>query len=331
MFQITRRALAATAAGLAIAAAGPALAQGWPNKPITLIIPFAAGGPSDTLGRLMADHLGRALGQQIVVENVAGAGGNAGAERAAKAAPDGYTLFNHHSGLTAAPALYANLRYDPRTAFEPMGLVNTGPMVLTSRKTLETKDAKELFAWLKSQGDKATVAHAGVGSNSFVCGTLLSQFLGVKPSMPAYRGTGPAMNDLVGGQIDVLCDQATTAVPQIQAGTIKAYVVTSSDRLASLPNVPSAKEADAPQFTVTIWNAVYGPKGTPKEVVDKVNAAVGKFITDPTIIKRFADTGTVPFPPEMRSIEAHAKWLVSEFARYDTMFKAAGVTKQEVK
>jgi len=323
--------LAAAAAGLALAAAGPATAQAWPNKPITLIIPFAAGGPSDTLGRLMADHFGRTLGQQIVVENVAGAGGNAGAERAAKSPPDGYTLFSHHSGLTAAPALYANLRYDPRAAFEPMGLVNTGPMVLTSRKTLEMKDAKELFTWLKTQGAKATVAHAGVGSNSFVCGTLLSQFLGIKPSMPAYRGTGPAMNDLVGGQIDVLCDQATTAVPQIQAGTIKAYVVTSGERLASLPNVPSAKEAGAPDFTVTIWNGMYGPKGTPKEVIDKVNAAIGKFVTDPTIIKRFADTGTVPFPASQRSIDAHAKWLVSEFTRYETMFKAAGVAKQEIK
>jgi tripartite-type tricarboxylate transporter receptor subunit TctC len=170
-----------------------------------------------------------------------------------------------------------------------------------------------------------------VGSNSFVCGTLLSQFLGIKPSTPAYRGTGPAMNDLVGGQIDVLCDQATTAVPQIQAGTIKAYVVTSGERLASLPDVPSAKEAGAPDFTVTIWNGIYGPKGTPKEVIDKVNAAVGKFITDPAVVKRFADTGTVPFGPDMRSTDAHAKWLVAEFARYEKMFAAAGVKKQEAK
>jgi tripartite-type tricarboxylate transporter receptor subunit TctC len=307
------------------------MAQSWPNKPITLIIPFAAGGPSDTLGRLLADHLGRTLGQQVVVENIAGAGGNAGAERAAKAAPDGYTLFNHHSGLTAAPALYANLRYDPRTAFEPMGLINTGPMVLTSRKNLETKDAKELFDWLKKQGDKATVAHAGVGSNSFMCGLLLAQFLGTKPSTPAYRGTGPAMNDLVGGQIDVLCDQATTAVPQIQAGTIKAYLVTSNERLASLNSIPSAKEADAPGMVMTIWNGIYGPKGTPKEVIDKVNAAVGKFISDPAVIKRFADTGTVPFAADMRSPEAHGKWLTENFAMFDKLFTAAGVKKQEAK
>lgn len=331
MSKLTKRALGIATAAIALAAAMPAFAQGYPNKPITLIIPFAAGGPSDTLGRLMADHLGRTLGQQIVVENVAGAGGNAGADRAAKATPDGYTLFSHHSGLTAAPALYTNLRYDPRTAFVPMGLVNTGPMVLTSRKTLETKDAKALFAWLKEQGPKATIAHAGVGSNSFVCATLLSQVLGIKPSMPAYRGTGPAMNDLVGGQIDVLCDQATTAVPQIQAGTIKAYAVTSSERLGSLKDVPSAKEAGLADFTVTIWNGMYGPKGVPQEVVDKVNAAIAKFVTDETIVKRFADTGTVPFAPDMRSPAAHAKWLVTEFERYEKMFGAAGVTKQEAK
>ena len=171
-------------------------------------------------------------------------------------------------------------------------------MVLLSKKALETKDAKELFAWLKAQGDKASVGFAGVGSNSYICATLLQQQLGVKLAMVPYRGTGPAMIDLVAGQIDVLCDQATTAVPQIQGGTVKAYAVTSTERLDSIKDVPSAKEAGLPDFNVTIWNGLYAPKGVPKEVVDKVNAAVGKMVTDATVLERFAATGTQPFPAD---------------------------------
>ncbi len=222
-------ALVATTLATAIVATAalPSLAQNYPSKPINVIVVFAAGGPSDTLARLLSDHLGRQFGQQLVVENVAGAGGTTGTDRAAKAAPDGYTILTHHSGLTAAPALYANLKFDPKTAFEPLGLINTGPMVMLSRKTLETKDMGELVKFLKEKGDKATIGFAGVGSNSYVCAMVLQQLIGAKLSMVAYRGTGPAMNDLVGGQIDVLCDQATTAVPQIQGGTVKAYAVTS--------------------------------------------------------------------------------------------------------
>lgn len=320
--------LVATAA---VSLPGTLNAQGYPDKPITLIVPFAAGGPSDTIGRLVAEHLGRNLGQQVVVENVGGAGGTLGSERLAKAAPDGYTLLTHHGALAAAPALYANLRYDSKTAFEPLGLVNTGPMVLLSKKTLETKDAKELFAWLKAQGNKATVGFAGVGSNSYICATLLQQQLGVKLAMVPYRGTGPAMIDLVAGQIDVLCDQATTAVPQIQGGTVKAYAVTSTERLDSIKDVPSAKEAGLPEFSVTIWNGLYAPKGVPADVVTKVNAAIGKMVTDPTILERFAATGTTPFPAAMRTPAEHAKYLTREFARFEAMFKAVGVTPQEAK
>ncbi len=314
-----------------IVAPVPALAQAWPSKPITLIVPFAAGGPSDVLGRLMADHLGRTLGQQIIVENVAGAGGTLGADRAAKAAPDGYTLLTHHSGLPAAPALYANLKYDAKTAFEPVGLVNTGPMVLLSRKTLEAKDAAALATWLKEQGDKATIGFAGVGSNSFICATLLQQILGVKLSMVAYRGTGPAMNDLVGGQIDVLCDQATTAVPQIQAGTVKAYTVTSAERLSSLKDVPSNKEIGLPKLEVTIWNGLYAPKGTPGDIVEKLNAALAKMLSDPIMLSRFDATGTVAFAPAMRSREAHVKHLGEQLEFFQTMFAAAGLKKEEAK
>jgi tripartite-type tricarboxylate transporter receptor subunit TctC len=319
----------ALAAALALPLA--AKAQPYPNKPVNVIVVFAAGGPSDTIARLLSDHLGRQFSQQLVVENVAGAGGTIGTDRVAKAAADGYTILTHHSGLTAAPALYANLKFDPRTAFEPLGLINTGPMVMLSRKTLETKTMAELVAWLKEKGDKATIGYAGVGSNSFVCATVLQQLIGVKLAMVAYRGTGPAMNDLVGGQIDVLCDQATTAVPQITGGTVKAYAVTSGERLASLKDVPSNKEVGFPGFEVTIWNGAYAPKGTPKEVIEKWNAAIGKFVTDPVILERMAATGTVPFPAAKRSPAAHAAFLTEQFAFYEKMFAAAGIAKQEAK
>lgn len=319
------------AAAVAMAVAGAAWAQGYPNRQITQIVVFAAGGPSDTLGRLIADHVGRQFGQQIVIENVKGAGGTIGTERAAKAPPDGYTILTHHNGLTTAPALYANLRFDPRTAFEPMGLINTGPMVLVGRKTHETNTLKELVAWLKEKGDKATMGFAGVGSNSWVCATVLQQQIGVKLAMVPYTGTGPAMQDLVAGQIDVLCDQATTATNQILGGNIKAYAVTSDKRLAGLKDVPSNVEAGLPGLKHVVFNAAYVPKGTPKSVIDKWNEAIGKFVSDPVIVERFAATGTVPFPPEMRSPAAHAKFLEEQFDFYAKLFAAANVTKEEAK
>lgn len=306
-------------------------ADDYPNKPVSIIVVFAAGGPSDILARILSDHVGRQFGQQLIVENVAGAGGTIGSDRAAKSPPDGYTILTHHSGLTAAPALYANLKVDYHAAFEPLGLINTGPMVMLSRKTLETKSMAELVAWMKEKGDKATIGYAGAGSNSYVCAMVLQNLLGVKLSMVAYRGTGPAMNDLVGNQIDVLCDQATSAVPQITSGAVKAYAVTSSDRLASIADVPSNREAGFPGFNVTIWNGAYAPKGTPKPIIEKWNAALRKFVTDPQVIERFAQTGTVPFPPEMRSPEAHARHLTEQFAFYEKMFAAAGIKKEEAK
>ena len=325
-----------TSAGLALAislALAPAatLAQDYPSKPINVIVVFAAGGPSDTLARQLTDHIGRHWNQQLIVETVAGAGGTLGTDRAARAAPDGYTILTHHSGFTAAPALYSNLKFDSRGAFEPLGLINTGPMVMLSRKTLETKNMAELVAFLKEKGDRATIGFAGVGSNSYVCATVLQNLIGTKLAMVAYRGTGPAMNDLVGGQIDVLCDQATSAVPQIKGGTVKAYAVTNSVRDVSIADVPSNTEAGFPGFQVTIWNGAYAPKGTPKDVLDKWNTAIGKFVSEPAVVQRFAETGTVPFPPDMRSREAHAKWLDEQFAFYEKLFSSLGVGKQEAK
>lgn len=317
--------------GMALGMSAWAQAQSYPSKQITQIVVFAAGGPSDTLGRLLGEHVGRQFGQQIVVENVKGAGGVIGMERAAKAAPDGYTIMTQHGSLTAAPALYSNLRFDPRTAYEPMGLINTGPMVVLSRKTLETGTLKELIGWIKEKGDKVTIGFAGVGSNSYVCAVLLQQQIGAKLAMVPYTGTGPAMQDLVAGQIDMLCDQATTATQQILSGTVKAYAVTSAQRLTGLKDVPSNVEAGLPGLDYTIWNAAYAPKGTPKEVVDRWNEAIGKFVTDPAIVERFAATGTVAFPPEMRSVAAHAKFLAEQFDFFAKLFAEAGLKKEEAK
>jgi tripartite-type tricarboxylate transporter receptor subunit TctC len=315
----------------AVAVRSPAHAETYPDRPITLIVVFAAGGPSDTYARLLAEHVGRQLGQQIVVENVPGAGGTLGTARAASAAPDGYTILTHHMGMAAAPALYANLKFDPKASFEPVGLVNTGPMVLLGRKTLPPSTLGELVAWLKEQGEKATIAFAGVGSNSFICASVLQQAAGVKPAMVPYRGTGPAMTDLLGGQIDLLCDQATTAVPQVQSGTVKAFAVTSPERLASLPDVPGNREAGLPGFDVTIWNGIYAPKGTPKVVIERWNEAIGRFVTDPAVVERLAATGTVVFPPEMRTVAAHARFLDQQLEFFARLFAQADVRKLEAK
>jgi tripartite-type tricarboxylate transporter receptor subunit TctC len=332
MLTASRRSLVSiVVAAMALLLPAHAQAQSWPTKQITLVVPFAAGGPSDVIGRLAADHMGRTLGQQIIVENIGGAGGTLGMDRVAKADPDGYTILLHHSAFTAAPALYSNLKFDARTAFQPIGLVNTGPMVLLSRKTLDVKDAAGLIAWMKDKGDMATVAYAGAGSNSFICATVLQNLTGTKPSMVPYRGTGPAMNDLVGGQIDILCDQSTTAVPQVQSGSVKAYAVTSPERSASLPDVPSNKEAGLPGLQVTIWNALYAPKDTPKPVIDSLNAALGKMLVDADMLKRFEATGTVAFPPDRRSIEAHTAHMTEQFEFFKQMFAKAGIKQQEAK
>jgi tripartite-type tricarboxylate transporter receptor subunit TctC len=324
-FLMTRR---SALAGLALLGLGtPALAQGFPSKPITLIVPFAAGGPSDVIARLLGEHMGRTLGQQFIVENIAGAGGTAGAKRLVAAEADGHTLLIHHLALAAAPALYANLGYDTPTAFAPVGLVNTGPMVIAGKLALPPVDGKAFFSYAKQQAEKLTVAHAGVGSNAHLCAVLISQALGVKLAQVAYRGTGPAMNDLVGGQVDVLCDQSTTAVPQIQSDKIRAYAVTSPERLGVLQNVPTSREAGT-EIDMTIWHGLYAPKGTPAAALDKLNGALQAALKDPAVLERFKAVGTSAFPPAEWTREAHAKRFAAEVAKWGAALKAAGLTPQ---
>ena len=313
------------AAALALAM-GSALAQDYPTRLITLVVPFAAGGPSDAIGRLLAQSMSTTLKQQVVIENVAGAGGPTAAARVAKADPDGHTLLIHHIALPAGASLYKNLAYDTVKDFETLGLVNFGPMVLASKKDFAAKDAKDLLAKLKADGPKITLAHAGIASNSHLCGLLMQQALGVKFTEVAYRGTGPAMNDLVSGQVDILCDQSTTAVPQIQGNTIKAFAVTSSGRLDTLADVPTMKEAGLGDFEFVIWHGLYAPKGTPKQAVDALNKALQVALADATVKARFADVGTQIFPSADLTPQAHRARLESEVAKWRDVIAKAGIS-----
>jgi tripartite-type tricarboxylate transporter receptor subunit TctC len=321
-----RRFTAALAAAVLALLPGTAGAQAFPTRPITLVVPFAAGGPSDAIARLLGQSMSTTLGQQVVIENVAGAGGTTGAARVAKAEGDGHTLLIHHVALAAGASLYKALPYDTLRDLEPVGLVNQGPMVLTTKKAYPPETASELFARLKTEGSKITAAHAGIGSNSHLCNLLLQQAFGVKFTEVAYRGTGPAMNDLVSGQVDLLCDQSTNAVPQIQGGTIKAFAVTSRTRLDVLPNLPTMQEAGSPNFEFTIWHGLYAPRGTPRPVIDSLNKALQAALADPTIRARFAEVGTQLFPATERSPEAHRAQLEREVAVWRDVVAKAGVS-----
>ena len=236
----------------------------YPSKVVTIVVPFSAGGPSDTVARLLAQALSTPLKNQIIVENVGGAGGTIGAARVAKARPDGYTLFVHHIGHATAPTLYRNLPYDSIRDFDPIGLINDGAMTLVARKDFPAGNLRELLAYVKANKDKVNMANAGVGSASHLCGILFMSAIQTDFTTIPYKGTGPAMNDLLGGQVDFMCDQTTNTTSQIKAGKIKVYGVTTKNRSASLPNVPTMSEAGLPNFEISVWHALYAPKGTPK-------------------------------------------------------------------
>ncbi|MBN9456901.1 MAG: tripartite tricarboxylate transporter substrate binding protein BugD [Bosea sp.] len=291
------------AAAATLALAGGAQAQGYPTKPVTMIVPFAAGGPTDIIARIVADHMSKTLGQQIVVENVAGAGGTTGITRAVTAAPDGYTIAMGHLGtFSAAPATYPGLKYDPINGMQPIGLAGGTPILIVARKTFEPKDLKEFVSYVKANTDKVNEAHAGVGSVSWTTCTLLKGVLGTpKINSVAYRGTGPALNDLVSGQVDFMCDQIVSVAEQVRANTIKAYAVTSAERSPALPDVPTTKEAGLPDFQIEAWNGIAGPKGMPKEAVDKLVDALNKALNDDATKKRLLDLGTVLPDAEART------------------------------
>jgi len=310
-----------------LASLGSAFAQAedYPTKTITMVVPFAAGGPTDTVARLVAQSMGVKLKQTIIVENVGGAGGTIGAARAAKAAPDGYTLFLHHIGQSTAPALYRKLSYNAIDSFEPIGLITDVPMTLVARKDFPAKDFKELLAYVKANKSKVTYANAGLGSASHLCGMLFMTAIGTDLTTVPYKGTGPAMNDLLGGQVDFMCDQTTNTTSQIKGGKIKVYGVTTKARLASMPDVPTLNEAGLPGFEVTVWHGLYAPRGTPKAVVDTLAGALQVALKDPLVKQRFADLGTEPVADSRARPEALRTHLKSEIERWAPIISKAGV------
>ena len=300
-------------------------AQQYPTKVITLIVPFTAGGPTDTVARLVGKAMGDSLKQQIIVENVAGAGGTVAAIRVAKAAPDGYTILIHHIGMSTAPALYRKLPYDPLNDFEHIGLVNDTPMTLVARRDFPAKDLKELIAYVKANKEKVNYANAGLGAASHLCGMLFMTAIQTDVTTVPYGGTGPAMNDLLGGQVDFMCDQTTNTTSQIKAEKIKVYGVTTKKRVPSLPNVPTMDEAGLPNFEVVVWHGLYAPKGTPKPVIDQLTKAMQVAIKDATVKQRFADLGAESVADKLATPEAHRAFLKSEIDKWGPIIKKAGV------
>ncbi|MBX9991485.1 tripartite tricarboxylate transporter substrate-binding protein [Phreatobacter oligotrophus] len=315
-----------SAAAIVMGLSMPTTAQTFPDRPITLIVPFAAGGPSDVLGRLIGQSMSATLGQSVLIENVGGAGGTTGAARTARAAADGYTLLIHHLALAAGATLYRNLSYDTLRDFEPIGLINQGPFVIVSKNGLETKTIAEFLDHVKKTGKGISFGTAGVGSGSHLCNMMLQAQLKVQFNEIPYRGTGPAMNDLVAGQLDALCDQTTNSIPQIQGGRIRAYAVTALQRVEQLPSLPTLHEAGLPNFEVTVWHALYAPRGTPAPVVQRLSAALETALKDPAILARFADLGTTAYPAGQRGpAEARAK-LESEVAKWRQVITDSGFT-----
>lgn len=315
--------------GIAVSAlllvASPLGAQEYPNKVVTMIVPFAAGGPTDTVARLIGVPMSKTLGQQIIVENVGGAGGTIAGNRAAKSAPDGYTILIHHIGMSTAPALYRKLPYKPLEDFEYIGLINEVPMTLVAKKNFPAKDLKELIAYVKANKEKVNYANAGLGAASHLCGMLFMTALQTDFTTVPYSGTGPAMNDLLGGQVDFMCDQTTNTTSQIKAEKIKVYGVTSKKRVPSLPNVPTMDEAGLKGFEVSIWHALYAPKGTPKPVIAKLTKALQNALKDANVKQRFAELGSEPVAENRATPEAHRALLKSETDRWGPIIRKAGV------
>ncbi len=320
----TKAILRLLAASLALGSATSARAQDYPARAITVIVPFAAGGPTDIVARIVSDHMSKTLGQQLVIENVVGAGGTTGVTRAMRAAPDGYTIVMGHMGThAAAVALYPNLAYNPASDFIPIGMAAGTPVVILAKKDFPAKDLGEFAVHVKQNVASLNMAHAGVGSVSHVTCLLLNSILAVKPTAVPFNGTGPAMNALVGGQVDYMCDQIVNVVPQVNGGTIKAYAIGTPERNPALPNVPTSKEAGLPEFQASAWNALFAPKGTPQAIGDKLSAALDKALSDEPTRKRLLELGSdIPEAPR-RGPQALAALVKSEIDKWTPVIKAS--------
>jgi tripartite-type tricarboxylate transporter receptor subunit TctC len=321
--------LAAAATGLTLLLAS--CAQGaddpsaYPEDAITITVPFDAGGPTDTVTRLVAKPMSKELGQEIVVKNVVGAGGTLAAGDVAESEPDGYTLLMHHIGMSTAPALYPDLAFDPLKDFKTIGLVTTVPMTIVSNKDFEPNNLEELITYVKANADKVTLANAGVGAASHLCGLLIEQAVGADLNEVPYDGTGPALTDLVGGQVDFLCDQTTNTIPQIEGDKVKAFAVTTPERIEALPDLQTTAEAGQPDIEVGVWHGLYAPAETPDAVVKAVTDALAKALKDPEVIKKMADLGTEPVPEDQVTPEAQTKLLTEQIDLWTPVIEEAGV------
>ena len=299
-------------------------ADDYPSRTIALVVPFPPGGPSDVVARIIADGMSRVLGQTMIIENVGGAGGTIGTARVAAATPDGYTLLAASMGShVAAPVLTPGIRYDSAKDFEPIGLTANAPVAVVARKDFPAKDLKEFIAYVKEHGDNVKQAHGGIGASSHMACLLFTSQLGLKPKLIPYRGTGPALGDLIGDHVDFFCEQVVSVAPAVKGKSIKAYVVSGNARSAAMPDVPSAKEAGDPEYQLSIWSAMLAPKGTPKDVLAKLIGALGKTLDDPAVAKRLADLGGAVPPPAERGPAHFEAVLKADIARWQPVLKAA--------
>ncbi len=308
----------------ALAAAASAWGQAYPARAITLVVPFAAGGPTDVVARTLAAVMSKSIGQSVVVENKLGAGGTVGVGSVAKAAPDGYTFLIHHNGMATAPGLYRKLAYNPLTDFEYVSQVVDVPMTFLARKDFPAATPQEMLAYVKANGSKLTLAHAGLGAVSQLCGMLFMKTVGVELTTIPYQGTAPAMNALLAGQVDLLCDQTTQTLQHIKAGNVKLYGVTTRERIRSLPDTPTLEESGLKGFEVKVWHGIYAPKGTPAVAVDKFGAALRAALKDPVVAQRISDLGGDIVPEAKQTPEGLRSWLQPEIDKWGALIRAAG-------
>ncbi len=317
-----------TAGLLSMTCMGGAFAQAI-TRQVTLVVPYAAGGGTDTVARLIGNQMSRTLGQPVVIENLVGAGGTRANERVARSEPNGATVLINHVALLAAPSLFTNLRYETEKDFEPVGLVNNAPMLLVGRKSIPGQKPADFVGWIREQGAKANFAHGGIGTNSHLCAVMMGNALGFRPTFVAYRGSNPAITDLLAGQVDLLWDQVTNAIQQVQSGMLHGIAITATSRLDELKDVPTTAELGMPEINYTMWHGLYVARGTPKEIVAALNDALRKAVTDPEVVAKFKQLGTVPYPDKELSPEAHAKLFAADLPRVAKLVEASGAKPGE--
>ena len=321
--KLSKNLLAASALALSSLVTSCAFAQAWPTKPITLVVPFAAGGPTDVVGRAIAASMTKSTGHPVIVENKVGAGGTVGSGYVKNAKPDGYTFLLHHIGMATAPSLYRKLSFHPLTDFEYVSQVVDVPMTLIARKDFPAKDIKELIAYVQANSSKINLGNAGIGAASHLCGMMFQKALGTDLTTVPFGGTGPAMNALLGGQIDLMCDQTTNTLGQIKGGGVKVYAVTTAKRIKALATTPTLAESGLQGFEVVVWHGVYAPKGTPKAMTAKFNTMIKNALKDPDVVKNFTDLGTEAVSAKKLTPEGLESWLTWEINKYAPAIRAA--------